>query len=119
MKSMNNLKKYIESLVQEGCLWKFYKCREWMELKEKVLKKNHYECMECKKKGRITRADTVHHVRHVKDWPELALSERYMDDKGRQKKNLIPVCKACHNKLHPEKRKKNKKSCKFMNEERW
>jgi len=116
---------WIRSLIQKDELWRFYKSKEWIALKTKVLKENHYECAECRKHGVITRYDdgrllsTVHHVCHVRDHPELALSEWYKDySTGKLERNLIPVCKACHNKLHPEKIKRVNQD-KFVNDERW
>lgn len=99
---------YINNLIKEDKLWKFYKARIWMDLKEQVLREHHYECQECKRLGVITKADTVHHIQHVREHPELALT----------KSNLEPVCKACHNKLHPEKNKRDKTK-RFTNNERW
>ena len=116
---------WIRELIQKNELWRFYKSKEWIRLKNQILKENHYECAECRKHGVITRYDdgrllsTVHHVCHVRDHPELALSRYYKDyETGRMELNLIPVCKACHNKLHPEKIKKSDQN-RFMNEERW
>lgn len=116
---------WIRQLMDEDELWKFYKCKDWIRLKTQVLKDNHYECSECKKHGKIKRYDdngklisTVHHVCHVRDHPELAMSRTYKDySTGEIKLNLIPVCKACHNILHPEKN--TKRSDGFTNEERW
>ena len=119
----------IRELIQSGELWKFYKCKAWTKLKTQVLRDNHYECAECKRQGIITRYDvcedgnrrllsTVHHVCHVRDHPELALSRWYKDyETGEMEENLIPVCKACHNKLHPEKFRGKKNG--YTNEERW
>lgn len=124
------LKKWIEELIASGELWRFYKSREWIELKTQILKENHYECVECRKQGRLTRYDimsdgrkklisTVHHVQHVRKYPQLAMSRTY-EYQGRTYNNLIPVCKACHNRLHPEKQQKNKiNNNKFTNIERW
>lgn len=123
---INNLKQYIEKLIEKDELWRFYKTKEWTSLKKQILEKNNYECQECKRNGVITRYDidsdgkkklisTVHHVQFVRRHPELALSEWY-EYKGERKRNLIPVCKSCHNKLHPEKQKKKRE---FFNEERW
>ena len=111
---------WINKLISKNELWRFYKSKPWLKLKAEVLRKNHYECAICKAKGIITRFDigadgskrklsTVHHIKHVRDYPELALS----------KDNLIPVCKACHNKLHPEKIKKKNIYQSFTNTERW
>ena len=125
---IKNLKQYIENLIHENELWRFYKTKEWIVLKNHVLEEFNHECYICKKNGIITRYDedengnrklisTVHHNQFVRKHPELALSEFYLYN-GKQYRNLIPVCKACHNKLHPEKRK-NKSSEHFTNEERW
>lgn len=124
------LKKWIEKLIEDGTLWKFYKSKEWIKVKTEVLEENHYECAECRKQGKITRYDidengnkklisTVHHVQYVRKHPALALSKTYIFD-GKEYQNLIPVCKACHNRLHPEKKRHTKKNQqRFMNEERW
>ena len=117
--------KQIRKLIETDELWRFYKSKPWIRLKTKILRENHYECAECRKRGVITRRDdgrllsTVHHVCHVRQHPELAMSRYYKDyETGEMKENLIPVCKACHNRLHPEKhRQKNKNG--FVNEERW
>lgn len=50
-------------------------------------------CMECKRYGRAREAKVVHHIKHVDEYPELA----YVDS------NLVSLCVACHNKMHPEK----------------
>ena len=74
----------IRALIARDELWRFYKSKDWLRLKEKILKENHHECAECKKRGIITRYDigrdgekrllsTVHHVMHVRDHPELAM----------------------------------------------
>lgn len=128
---MTKLEQWIKELIEEDILWKFYKSKEWMKLKETILRENHYECAECRKRGIITRYDvdaegnkhllsTVHHVQYVRKHPDLALSRTYVYQ-GKEYQNLIPVCKACHNRLHPEKnrRKRHKKIESFVNEERW
>ena len=124
--------KWIRELIEKDELWRFYKSKDWIRLKTSILKAAHYECAECRRQGKITRYDigedgqkklvsTVHHVCHVKDHPELALSRTYRDLETREEKaNLIPVCKACHNKLHPEKRRHYQRQAEcFTNVERW
>lgn len=84
---------------------KFYKSARWIHKREKILKRDHYECQVCRQRIRIAdeegkqlsaedrkirRAVIVHHIRHLKDNPELALD----DD------NLISVCHECHDRLH-------------------
>lgn len=125
------LKAWIEELISSNELWKFYKHPEWLKIKEEVLKANHYECAICGSRGKITRYDvdkngvkhrisTVHHNQFVKNHPELALSKTYIYQ-GKEYVNLIPVCKACHNQLHPEKRRNGFKAKResFTNVERW
>lgn len=122
---------WIRELIRKRELWKFYKTKDWMRLKESVLRDAHYECAECRRRGIVTRYDigedgtkrrlsTVHHVMHVRSHPELAMSRTYTDRDGTVRQNLIPVCKACHNKIHPEKRNRNAPDPdKFTNVERW
>lgn len=129
-KTMKDLAEYINNLIAKDELWKFYKSKEWKQLRDSILNEYHNECAICKKRGIVTRYDigkdgkktlikTVHHVKHVRKHPELALS-RYYYECGERKENLLPVCKKCHNELHPEKgRKKNNRQDKFINEERW
>ena len=121
---------WIRELIDKDELWRFYKHPEWIKLKNQILAENHCECAECKRRGKVTRYDTdaagnkklistVHHVCHVRDHPELAMSRTYKNyQTGRTEPNLIPVCKACHNQLHPEKHKTKSKN-KFTNIERW
>ena len=65
---------WITQLIAEDKMVKFYQSKEWTTLRTKVLQEHHYECMYCRQQGRIRRADTVHHVNHVKDRPDLALT---------------------------------------------
>ena len=126
------IEQWIRELIEKDELWRFYKSPEWIRLKRSVLKAAHYECAECRSQGKITRYDigedgqkrllsTVHHVMHVRDHPELALSRTYRDlETGEVKQNLIPACKACHNRLHPEKRRQRQRHTdSFTNVERW
>lgn len=71
----------------------FYKSRAWQRKREAILRRDKYICQNCKRYGRNTEATTVHHIKHLEDAPELALAND----------NLVSLCAACHNKLHPEK----------------
>lgn len=116
------LEKWIRELIEKEELWRFYKSKYWAGnkdtkgLKNEVLEEQKYECQKCLKEGKLTRADTVHHVQFVRKHPRLALS-KYYTYKGNKYRNLIAVCAACHNRLHPEKHKPKKET--FINEERW
>lgn len=76
----------------------FYRRSAWRKVREEVLKLDQYECQVCKSRGKYSKAIIVHHVKHLEDYPELALS--IYDGKMRQ---LISVCRACHEALHPER----------------
>lgn len=71
--------------------------------------RDNKECQKCKSRGQFSKATCVHHKKHLKDHPELALVDN----------NLESLCDACHNEEHPEKLQQQKKSNKFINEERW
>ena len=106
--------KRLVSLIASGQEYKFYSWSCWQHTREEVLKLDHYECQRCKAKGRYSRAVLVHHVKHLKDRPDLALS--IWDGKERQ---LVSVCKKCHEELHPESQRQRKPSAKPVTEERW
>ena len=108
--------KEIQRLVDEDKTNNFYQLAEWKRLREKVLRMDHYECQLCKAKGRHRRGQIVHHIKHLKDRPDLALS--MWDGDERQ---LITVCKQCHEESHPESQRQYRMSEQegFVNEERW
>ena len=120
---MQDLVNWIKELIDSNQLYKFYKSKYWIELKNEVLEEYHCECSMCRARGKIVRAVTVHHVNHLRDRPDLALSKYYIDKDGNKQRNLIPLCAKCHNQAHPEKlekaRDKNKKQIDSKYEERW
>lgn len=71
----------------------FYHSRQWEHLRASVLRRDGYRCQICRRYGRLRQATTVHHIKHLDEYPELALDPS----------NLISVCTACHAELHPEK----------------
>lgn len=109
---------WIRQLIKANRLELFYKCEEWIALRLEVLIENHYECSECLKRGRYTRADCVHHVNEVRKRPDLALSKFFIDDEGKKQKQLVPLCNKCHNIIHDKLGNYQKKN-RFTNEERW
>lgn len=68
-----------------------------------ALCRDHGECVMCARAGRYVRdragrlcrprATMVHHIKPIKEHPELALS---LD-------NLMSLCDQCHDEMHPEK----------------
>lgn len=81
-----------------------------------VLKQHNNECQICKSKGRYRKAVIVHHVKHLKDRPDLALSVYDPDTNERQ---LLSVCKRCHEDLHPEAQRQYAAVSEPITEERW
>lgn len=93
----------------------FYFSHKWRKKRKEVLKLDNYECVLCKSRGRYSKAFIVHHVKHLKDRPELALS--VYDGKERQ---LVSLCKSCHEEMHPEAQMQNMNANKVpITEERW
>ena len=78
---------------------RFYHSKEWKKLRLEALERDHYLCIECLKNGKITPADTVHHIK------PLRIDQTGAEDLN----NLETVCRACHNKLHRERSQSLKK----------
>lgn len=103
------------TLIQSGKEFLFYQWPEWKRIRAEVLKLDHYECQKCKaEKHRYRKAMIVHHVKHLKDRPDLAL-----DIYEKEERQLISVCKDCHEKLHPESQRQHQSNANQITEERW
>lgn len=72
---------------------KFYNSKAWRKKRKRILDRDGWDCQHCKRYGRKVLATTVHHIKHLEEYPELAFVNS----------NLISLCKACHDKMHPEK----------------
>lgn len=104
-------KRYIEAIKQRDT-HTFYTSSLWLKVRAEALERDNYECQMCKLRGEYARADTVHHIKHLKDRIDLGLTLS----------NLISLCFDCHNLEHPEKveaMNKNNKRKGFYVEERW
>lgn len=95
-----SLATWIRQLIDEGKLYRFYKTREFRELRAQVLRDYHNECKACAERGRYTRARVVHHVHEVRDRPDLALTRWVREPDGTTTENLIPLCQDCHEEAH-------------------
>lgn len=109
---------WIRQLIRSDRLELFYQTEQWRALRAEVLEDLHQECQHCLAHGRVTMADCVHHVNEVRHRPDLALSAWYVDKHGHRRRNLVPLCNTCHNRVH-EKLQTWQKQDKFTNEERW
>lgn len=84
---------------------RFYWSARWKRKRDEILRRDHYECQACRKRieaaakegttlhgydARIHRAVCVHHIKELKDFPDLALD----DD------NLVSLCHRCHDRIH-------------------
>jgi 5-methylcytosine-specific restriction endonuclease McrA len=96
----------------------FYLSPAWQHKRKQILQRDHHECVYCKAKGKHSRAVIVHHVKHLDEYPELALSDYYTDEHGVQHRQLVSVCRDCHETVcHPERMRRTYK--KPLTEERW
>ena len=106
----------LKRLIEQGREALFYSWPEWKMLRAEVLKLDRFECQNCKKAGRYRKARIVHHVKHLRDRPELALSVFDQEDGERQ---LVSLCKRCHELEHPESQRQFRRVGAFLTVERW
>ena len=62
----------------------YYQHRHWKVIRIKALKRDNYQCQECKRQGRIKEAQMVDHVIPKKQGGSLELD------------NLQSLCNSCH-----------------------
>lgn len=112
---------WLNYLISINRMDTFYHSKYWRKIKREVLQEQHYECQHCKDKGKLTivsedirKSGVVHHNKYVRDFPSLALSKYYIDDKGIKRRNLIVLCNECHEIVH-DRFAKNEP----LNMERW
>ena len=102
----------------------FYNKSEWKCKREQILSRDFYECQDCRRrleeaseKGivlhgedrTIRAANEVHHIKELKEYPELALVYE----------NLISLCTQCHNIRHGRSPHRFVKRKKRLTEEKW
>ena len=64
----------------------FYKSERWRKARELALAMHNGLCQDCLVQGRITDAEMVHHIKPLREYPELATVQS----------NLKPLCNRCH-----------------------
>lgn len=67
----------------------FYKTKEWKKVSNLVTLRDLGLCQQCKREGRTTIADMVHHIKPLKKAFHLRLVQS----------NLESLCFNCHNKI--------------------
>lgn len=102
----------------------FYNSGDWKHKRIDILERDKNECLDCRKrleeaaknhvqlKGRdkyIWPAEEVHHIKELKEHPELGL----VDD------NLISLCTQCHNLRHGRNPMRFVKRKKRLTDEKW
>ena len=68
----------------------FYGNKKWTDKRAKILKRDGYECQNCRRYYKTKEARVVHHIYFFEDYSELGL----------QNWNLVSLCNECHNKMH-------------------
>jgi len=106
----------IRNLIAAGEPERFYKSRYWRELSRQIIAENHNECYMCREAHKVARAVLVHHVKPLRDHPELAYSKTYTDSDG-EHVQLMPLCFNCHEKIH--ERGAYSKPSGYQNIEKW
>lgn len=68
----------------------FHKSTAWERKRKVILKRDTYLCQECKRYGKTTPANTVHHIYPVEVRPDLKLNNN----------NLVSLCEHHHEAMH-------------------
>lgn len=68
----------------------FYKTKKWQKKREIILRRDEYTCRECRRYGKTTKAQVVHHVFPIENYPQFRLNTN----------NLISLCVKCHENMH-------------------
>lgn len=108
----------IRQWISDGNVLAFYVSYDWKKKRREVLAMDRHECQRCKSRGLYKRATMVHHVKHLRDRPDLALSAWDIRNDGTRARQLVSLCDDCHEKEHPERMKQHKTN-KPVTEERW
>lgn len=102
----------------------FYNSSAWKHKRIEILDRDYHECQDCKarlKKAlkekikltgedkKIRRAVEVHHIKELREHPELSLADN----------NLVSLCTQCHNIRHGRNPKRFVRKKKFVTAEKW
>ncbi|WP_332632011.1 HNH endonuclease [Halalkalibacter flavus] len=68
----------------------FYLSKKWKRKRSTILRRDEYQCRECKRYGKVTEATVVHHCFTMESNPEWGLRDW----------NLISLCNKCHERMH-------------------
>lgn len=92
-------KEFVEKIKLTGDIRRFYKTYQWRKFRNEIMNKKKNRCELCWNGGitgeavrRYKRATVLHHIKHLRDAPQLALRE----------KNMMALCDECHKLMHPD-----------------
>ena len=101
----------------------FYDTRAWRRKRREVLRGCNNECQLCRERPGHPHvpAVVVHHVYHLEEYPQWGLMEFVRDPlTGERKRNLLPVCRECHETVcHPERMRALPECKPLVTPERW
>lgn len=109
----------LRSMIDQGTEHGFYLWTKWKNKRRSVLDYDRNECQQCKRRGKYSRATIVHHVKHLRDRPDLALTTWTVDENGKPMRQLESLCKSCHEIEHPEALRVPQPADRFETTERW
>lgn len=107
----------IRELIASGSIHDFYADYYWRKIAHQVIEEQK-ECQICKSKGRYSRGVIAHHVNMLKVRPDLAYEKYYTDKYGKRHRNIIAVCRPCHEAIHETEWHKSSREL-FRNDELW
>lgn len=107
----------LRDLIRDGKEDRFYSWRIWRDHVQPAVLALDKEpgCKKCRARGRYSRPVIAHHVKPLRSAPELAVSI-YDPDTG--ERQIIGLCKRCHEEEHPESLQSFKRS-EPLTVERW
>lgn len=79
-------RKFYDNYKKDKKITNFYNSPPWKMVRLKALERDLYMCVNCRDRGRYSRATSVHHIVKIKDNWELRLSLN----------NLKSLCEKCH-----------------------
>ncbi len=106
----------LEELIAGDKQDKFYSWSAWRRIAAKVKAMDNWECQRCKARGHYARGEVVHHIKHLIDRPDLALS---IYDPETGQRQLETLCRQCHALEHPERQAHLSQAEPPLTTERW
>ena len=110
------MNKKLLQAIRKGNTHYFYTSWTWRKKRKQILIRDNNECQICKQNGKVTVGTKddpliVHHIKELKQYPELALVDE----------NLLSVCNNCHESIcHPDRLEEYKKTKTVIDiPERW